>query len=76
MMLKFAEYNHDVYQKNIRIIKYQGYICPGTRYFYVETSYRRMGIKVSLEKYEASKNEMVWDDMIAKSYQLISNTNI
>lgn len=76
MMLKFAEYDYDVYQKNIRIIKYQGYICPGTRYFYVETSCRRMGIKVSLEKYGASKNEMVWDDMIAKSYHLISNTNI
>ncbi|EKZ0433803.1 hypothetical protein ACIJDA_002652 [Enterococcus faecalis] len=74
MMVIFAEYNHDVCQENIILFEGKGYVNKGTRYFIVSTFYRKMGVKVSLEKYGADGNNVVWDESIVEAYDLCSKS--
>lgn len=72
MMVIFAENNHDVCQENITLFEGKGYVNKGTRYFIVSTFYGKMGVRVSLEKYGADENDVVWDKSIVEAYDLCS----
>lgn len=71
-MVNFAENNHDVCQENITLFEGKGYVNKGTRYFIVSTFYGKMGVRVSLEKYGADENDVVWDKSIVEAYDLCS----
>lgn len=73
MMVGFSERNHDVDQNNIKLIKNRGWTREGTRYFLVKKTDRKMGIKVTLEKYGSDQNSMIWDDQIIKASEKLND---
>lgn len=69
IMFKFAEYNIPIHESDIQLVK-RGYHFSGERRFLVRNEDNIEGIKVSLRKFGANTDDVIWDPSIVDSHQL------
>ncbi|WP_285009814.1 hypothetical protein [Lactococcus formosensis] len=69
IMFKFAEYNIPIQESDIQLVK-RGYHFSGGQRFLVRNQDSIEGIKVSLRKFGAKTDDVIWDPSIVDSHQL------
>lgn len=74
IMFKFAEYNIPIQESDIQLVK-RGYHFSGEHRFLVRNQDSIEGIRVSLKKFGANTDDVIWVPSIVDSHQLFKKMN-